>query len=259
MSNFGQEVKNMGIWDDVCKTNPKYTKDYLVGVNQLTSINPMYLVMRATEKFGPCGIGWGYEILEDKVVDGHPLILSATQCVLAKLHVLKLRLWYKWEGQTGEVFQFGQTPLTYESNGKLFTDEDAPKKSVTDAIGKCLSMLGFGSDVYMGYFNDPHYVERMQQEHDAANAESQPRDEPVDTEVSQQPPVVEEVKTGIDISSFSAMAQDLISRVRSITDPTKISAARAHSVRLTGIEQSTFLAELEATEKRLVAADVAEH
>nr|MDK7789430.1 hypothetical protein [Proteus mirabilis] len=39
-----------------------------------TSINSTYMFMRATEIFGPIGEGWGYEVLEEKFIDGKPLL-----------------------------------------------------------------------------------------------------------------------------------------------------------------------------------------
>ena len=37
-------------------------------------------------------------------------------------------------------------------------DEDAPKKSVTDGMVKCLSMLGFAGDIFSGQWDDSKYV-----------------------------------------------------------------------------------------------------
>ena len=44
----------------------------------------------------------------------------------------------------GEVTHFGQTTFVGANKHGLFTDEEAPKKSLTDATNKALSMLGFG-------------------------------------------------------------------------------------------------------------------
>ena len=37
-------------------------------------------------------------------------------------------------------------------------DEDAPKKSATDGMVKCLSMLGFAGDIFSGQWDDSKYV-----------------------------------------------------------------------------------------------------
>ena len=51
---------NMKIWDQVCQTDPKYTKK----VNQrggFTAIGAQSQVQKATEIFGAMGTGWGIE------------------------------------------------------------------------------------------------------------------------------------------------------------------------------------------------------
>ena len=66
--------KNLTIWDQVKKTDPAYTKQYQGGGGfRGTSINSTYQVKKATEIFGPIGIGWGYEILDETITDGHPV------------------------------------------------------------------------------------------------------------------------------------------------------------------------------------------
>jgi hypothetical protein len=58
----------------------------------------------------------------------------------------------------GTVEHFGQTTFVGKNKNGYFTDEEAPKKSLTDAIGKALSMLGFSADIYLGLFDDNKYV-----------------------------------------------------------------------------------------------------
>jgi hypothetical protein len=58
----------------------------------------------------------------------------------------------------GEVPCVGQTMFVTKRNDGLFTDEEAPKKSVTDAISKALSWLGFAADVYLGKFDGNKYT-----------------------------------------------------------------------------------------------------
>ena len=43
-------------------------------------------------------------------------------------------------------------------------DEDAYKKIITNTIGKSLSYLGFGADVYMGKFEDANYIQEITQD-----------------------------------------------------------------------------------------------
>jgi hypothetical protein len=63
------------------------------------------------------------------------------------------------DGEKCSVEHFGHTPFTYRSKYGLSVDDNAPKKSLTDAIKKCLSMLGFSADVFLGEWDDREYVE----------------------------------------------------------------------------------------------------
>jgi hypothetical protein len=63
------------------------------------------------------------------------------------------------DGKRGELEQVGQTRAAYTtSKDKFLVDEDAPKKSVTDALVKCASYLGFAGDIFSGRWDDSKYV-----------------------------------------------------------------------------------------------------
>lgn len=152
MSDEKQDIDNMRIWDRVCMTDPKHVKPITGKDYGGNSPKPYWIVRRLTEEFGPCGIGWGYDI-ESERFDR----FSETDT----LHVAKVRFWYLLDGKRGEVVQMGQTKASYTTgNGKFKVDEDAPKKSVTDALVKCASYLGFAGDIFMGLWDDSKYVQQ---------------------------------------------------------------------------------------------------
>lgn len=167
---------NLSIWKRVQRTDARFTKP-LEGMGFAgTSINSNYMFMRATEIFGPIGEGWGYEVLEEKFIDGKPLIepvLNEQNKQIAtrflrdgdgslfceQNHSIKIRFWYIIECEThGEFESYGATPYRYQTNYGMKVDGEAIKKSLTDAIKKALSMLGFSSDVFMGMHDNPEYV-----------------------------------------------------------------------------------------------------
>jgi hypothetical protein len=125
---------------------------------------------KATEVFGPCGEGWGWTVLEDRFDEGGPLQGPTKEWpdaprINAKLHTLKIQLWYLGkEGQKCTVEHYGHTPFVLIQGGKIITDWEAAKKSLTDAIGKCLQPLGFAADIHMGLFDDAAYVETVRDE-----------------------------------------------------------------------------------------------
>lgn len=170
---------NLAIWDQVEKTNPDFTKEFNSGGMKGTSINATYLARKATEVFGPYGIGWGVEIIEEEYKNGGPLLvpnpsdqkgpkISATEVhgvpVVSVIHILRIKLWYISGDTRGEVTHYGQTTFVGANKYGIYTDEEAPKKSLTDATTKALSMLGFGGDIFMGLFDDASYRQEIQQD-----------------------------------------------------------------------------------------------
>ena len=158
-------MKNMALWNDVCVTDPQAVKPITGKQYKGNSPKPYWLIKRATETFGPCGIGWGVQILDERF----------ERFGDESLHVAKVRVWYEQDAKRGEIEQMGQTKAAYTSAaGKFIVDEDAPKKSVTDGMVKCLSMLGFAGDIFSGQWDDSRYVEW-------AGAETNRRENPVDS------------------------------------------------------------------------------
>lgn len=157
------DTTNLGlsIWNKVEKTDPQYTTPMSGGFKG-TAISPAYMIKRATEMFGPIGLGWGYEIVEDGFHDGSPMGFNAQGDALGpqRVHILRLKFWYMHQGQKGEFEHYGQTPfvgLNFDRD-RVVTDGDVKKKSLTDALTKCLSMLGICSDVHLGLHDDNKYV-----------------------------------------------------------------------------------------------------
>jgi hypothetical protein len=143
-------TNNLNIWDAVTTPDPQFTRAFQAEGFHGTAINPTYLVRAATAQFGPIGIGWGYEIVDDQFIES---------TVGQTVHILRLAFWYERDGKRGRFEHFGQT--TFASAGSRSVDGDVKKKSLTDALVKCLSMLGFGADVYMGRFDDLKYLQSL--------------------------------------------------------------------------------------------------
>jgi hypothetical protein len=143
---------NLKLWQSVEKTDPKYTKAFTKGGGfSGTAINATYLIRKATELWGPMGSTWGPEVVDDKYVPGGDGTI---------IHVLRINLRYP----QGSVPSFGQTTFVGTNKNGMFTDEEAPKKSLTDATTKALSWLGFSADVFLGLYDDNKYVNDRKQE-----------------------------------------------------------------------------------------------
>lgn len=136
---------NLRIWNAVSKTDPSHTKK----VNQrggFTAISAHYQVMRATEQFGPVGIGWGY-------INGEPIFHDALVIVPVTV----------WHGERGNTFGPVYGGAEWKAGTRL--DNDAVKKAATDGLTKALSHLGFNADVFLGMFDDNKYVQQVAREY----------------------------------------------------------------------------------------------
>lgn len=150
-------MENKQIWNRLFKTDPKFTKPITGKTYKGTSPDPYYVISRMTDEFGPCGTGWGVEILDDKVVE--------VEQQKAGMHYCRISLWYLAGEKRGAVQAFGGTQLYYTSSqGKFIFDDDAPKKSMTDAMVKAASMIGMCGDIFMGLYDDAKYINGLKEE-----------------------------------------------------------------------------------------------
>ena len=159
-------MSNKALWDRAYITDPQAVKAITGKQYKGNSPKPYWIVERLTEEFGPCGIGWGFGIHNERMerlADGEIL------------HVAMVRFWYVLDGKRGELEQIGQTRAVYaKRDGGLMVDEDAPKKSVTDALVKCASYLGFAGDIFSGRWDDSRYVSEAGEHWDRKRAEASP-------------------------------------------------------------------------------------
>lgn len=172
---------NMRIWSSITKTDHQYTQSANVDGNKQTAVNGLYMVKLATEVLGPIGEGWGYKVLSERydntkpvmtVVGGEKQILKdGDSIVWEQNHTLVLELWHGSRENT--IQHFGHTKFRYmKSDGtKMIIDNEAPKKSLTDALKKCLSLIGVCADVYMGLFDDANYVNAASTENSLKKAD----------------------------------------------------------------------------------------
>lgn len=113
----------------------------------MTDINPMYRIKALTEEFGPVGFGWYYEISNKWLETGADGVIAA---------FVDVNLYVKYNGEWSKPIQGtgGSTFVAKESKG-LYTDDEAYKKALTDAISIACKSLGMCADIY--YSKDAKY------------------------------------------------------------------------------------------------------
>ena len=192
-------MSNKALWKRVCVTDPAAVKPITGKQYSGNSPKPYWIVERLTDEFGPCGIGWGFNVLDERMER-----LTETEI----LHVARVRFWYELDGKRGEFEQIGQTRALYAKRDKsLMADEDAPKKSVTDALVKCASYLGFAGDIFSGMWDDSKYVNEAGKHWEAIRADESktPRERELDDLAAELIALHEE---GKDMAAISAWYAD---------------------------------------------------
>lgn len=148
---------NMLIWDSVFTTDPSAVKPITGKSYKGSSPKPYWLVEQATRVFGSAGQGWGHDVISQ----------GFQQCGQDDiLHWAIVEFWYLKDGKRCSIQHMGGTKAMYKTNaGKYMIDEDAPKKSVTDALVKAMSHVGFAGDIFSGRWDDSKYQQDASAHH----------------------------------------------------------------------------------------------
>lgn len=148
---------NLELWKAHEDIDPKFTKAITGKAYKGTSPNPQYVVRCLTEMFGPVGIGFGWRVVAE----------DFRQLGDEVLHWCRIEFWHTDRANTFEAY--GQTKAAYNTNnGKYMVDEDAPKKSLTDAIIKAASQIGVAANIFLGRWDDQKYVAEVNAEYRAS-------------------------------------------------------------------------------------------
>ncbi len=154
--------ENLSIWSKLEPTDPEYTKDFKrAGGFSGTSINAMYAIKKMTEQFGPMGKGWGIEVSNEQLVPAGDELLV----------FVNVAIWWSEITKDGKMYkhvvgpQFGgDRVITKRKDGSLVGDDEAFKKAMTDGMLKCMSYLGIGADIHLGFYDDSKYINSISRE-----------------------------------------------------------------------------------------------
>lgn len=125
----------------------------------MSDINPVWRIMAMTEAFGPCGIGWKYEIVKqwhepftykvDRVKqDGQQWLTVQEEHTEIKAFC-NINLYIKVDGEWSDPIPGtgGSSFVAQEKNGPYVSDE-SEKMALTDALSVAMKSLGVAADVY---------------------------------------------------------------------------------------------------------------
>lgn len=132
---------NMRFYERLRQVPPHAIKTIAAGrLKGMSDINPVWRIKIMTEAFGPCGIGWKYEIVKQ----WHDVF---GQEVKAFTNVnLYIKVDDQWSAPipgTG-----GATIVEINSKGYTYVNDEGFKMALTDAMGVCMKSLGVAADIY---------------------------------------------------------------------------------------------------------------
>ena len=136
-----EQKGNLALWQAVrCPPREALRRIEAGRLKGKTDINPVWRIKALTEQFGPCGAGWYYDILSQRLEPGADGETAA---------FVDIRLYVKWQGEWSKPIPGagGAMYISKERNG-FYTDDEAFKKALTDAISVSCKALGFAADVY---------------------------------------------------------------------------------------------------------------
>lgn len=196
---------------------PDYAKKEISAgrLRGFTDINAMWRIESLTKLFGPCGIGWWYEIVSQRLEPGTGGEVKA---------FVDINLYYKWGDEVSKPIPGigGSSFIAQEKKG-LYTSDECFKMALTDAISVAAKALGMGADVYMGCdrdkYNtapdDPPPPQNYAQQHTPPQQPPQQRPQ----QAQQQAPQIQLPPTGPDGYWYCADCGNVVSN-RKKTDGT---------------------------------------
>ena len=159
------------LWKAVCKTPTEFTESKdIPGKGPTQTVKPHYFFQKATEVFGPIGMGWGAEQIESKYINGHPILDGKGNAIGTQItHVLRVKVWAYIDGKRAEVLvrvarysSLNTAPLM----GTL-------KKVVHRCCKEALTHWGFCADIWLGLFDNHSYVAQRTLDSEVAATEEE--------------------------------------------------------------------------------------
>lgn len=130
---------NLSIYEKVRSVPDSAQKGFNNGSFSGTDINPMWRIKTLTEQFGPCGIGWYYEVISERSETYGNTVMA----------IVDINLYIKVDGEWSKpIFGTGGNTLVKETKSGLRPSDEGYKMALTDALSVACKALGIGADVY---------------------------------------------------------------------------------------------------------------
>lgn len=125
----------------------------------MSDVNPMWRIKRLTEMFGPCGVGWWYEVTRKEIIYDE---ITNQKCAFVDINL------FYTDPETGHDSHAipgtgGSSFVATERNGPYMSDE-CYKMALTDAISVAAKALGVAADVYYAKDRTKYTADTIQPE-----------------------------------------------------------------------------------------------
>lgn len=136
-------MEKMEIYSALRQPPPEALKPIQAGrLKGKSDINPMWRIKALTEQFGPCGVGWKYEIVRQWTEPG----ADGEVCAMCNIN-----LYYKADGEWSEAIPgTGGSMLVANERSGPYTSDECYKMAMTDALSVACKAIGVAADVYWG-------------------------------------------------------------------------------------------------------------
>jgi hypothetical protein len=134
-------MENLTIFNNLKEVPPAALKPILAGrLKGKSDINPVWRIKALTEQFGPCGVGWKYEITDKQLHPGANGEIAA---------FVDINLLVKYEGEwSAPIPGTGGSMFVAKEKSGHYVNDEAFKMALTDAIGVAGKALGLAASIY---------------------------------------------------------------------------------------------------------------
>ena len=132
-------MDNMKYYDAARQVPQEAQKQFNNGSFSGTDINPMWRIKKMTEMFGPCGVGWYYEIVSERAEEHHDMTMA----------IVDINLYIKVDGEWSKpIYGTGGNQLVKSTKNGPKASDEGYKMALTDALSVACKALGIGADIY---------------------------------------------------------------------------------------------------------------
>lgn len=132
-----------------------------------SDINPQWKIEAMTEKYGMCGIGWKFEIVDIRTTcmqdDGRILLF------------MQVNLFIKdGENWSAPIPGYGGDMIVKKNKNGIEPNDEAYKMCLTDALGNALKYVGVAASVYRGFYETKHEKRQADKREEKKRQEESP-------------------------------------------------------------------------------------